>query len=526
VLPDATRIPIAEPMTLGRAPANTIQINNASVSRHHAQVGSDDDGRIYLEDAGSTYGTLLNGTPIRGRVAIEGEGLIGLGNVELRVERHRDDLEEGRTLVVPAGARLLVAPDRQSELQATETSFGMYPQIRPGWALKRLEALEGPQRYVLRHLERGDFLRMGADEVALFECLDGGSSLVELIVVAENLFGVEGSARLAQLLADLGAHGFLEGVETAEPPSVKRGWVARLARPREHTFNGASRFFDGLYRRGGFLVVTQPVLVVLGVAAVVGLVAFGVLLMRGHSSPFLVGKSVLLGSAIFVVGRLAIAVLHESAHGLVLTSYGRKVKRAGLKLILVFPYAFVETTEAWFEPRRHRLAVSAAGPVADLAVAGIFSIASIALPAGVGRQALFQLALAAYIGGLYNLNPLMDRDGYQILVHLLGQPGLRRRAREHLARRFSGALRDPSETRVVSVYAIAMFAWSFVTIAFVIFLSTRYYPKLKGFAPKEVVWAAFALFYLVILIPVLVVLARPLLSRRHLAARGAEADGI
>ena len=99
--------------------------------------------------------------------------------------------------------------------------------------------------------------------------------------------------------------------------------------------------------------------------------------------------------------------------------------------MLVFPYAFVDTSDGWFEPRRRRLAISAAGPASDLLVGGVFSLGA-AFVHGTVRDILFQLAFAAYVGAFSNLNPLLDRDGYHMLVDWLGEPGLRQRARAHL----------------------------------------------------------------------------------------------
>ena len=93
--------------------------------------------------------------------------------------------------------------------------------------------------------------------------------------------------------------------------------------------------------------------------------------------------------------------------------------------MLVFPYAYVDTSETWFEPRRRRIAVSAAGPASDFALAALFSLCCLAPAAGTVRDVFFQLAFAAYLGACFNLNPLLERDGYHILVDVLREPGLR-----------------------------------------------------------------------------------------------------
>jgi putative peptide zinc metalloprotease protein len=117
--------------------------------------------------------------------------------------------------------------------------------------------------------------------------------------------------------------------------------------------------------------------------------------------------------------------VHETAHGVVMASFGRRVREAGFKLVLVFPYVYVDTSDAWFESKRHRIAVSAAGPASDLVLGGTFSLCCLALGAGALRDVFFQLAFGAYVGAFFNLNPWVQRDGYQIAVDVLRPRPLR-----------------------------------------------------------------------------------------------------
>ena len=201
---------------------------------------------------------------------------------------------------------------------------------------------------------------------------------------------------------------------------------------------GAGEFFEWLYRRGGWRLLTRPALAAIAVVVVAGLVAFPYLVVGRYGTPFVVAHKIGIGGLVFLLGRFGVVAVHETAHGLTLASYGRRVRKAGLKLLLIFPYAYVDTSEAWFEPRRRRIAISAAGPVSDLSLGAIFALVCLALPAGVLRDIFFQLAFAAYLGAFFNLNPFVDRDGYQILVDVLREPGLRRRAREQFLQRRGG----------------------------------------------------------------------------------------
>ena len=59
-------------------------------------------------------------------------------------------------------------------------------------------------------------------------------------------------------------------------------------------------------------------------------------------------------------------------------------------------------------------------------------------------------------------------------------------------------------------------------VAFVIVMSTRYYGVLTSLAPPEVVWGVFGAFYLLMFVPVIVMVGRPLLER----VRGRKDEGV
>ena len=510
ILPDGARVPLTGTLSIGRAVDNTIQLDDRSVSRHHARVAITKGG-AFVEDAGSTHGTFLDGRPVGGRTRLRDGARVHVGNVEFRVERRRDESEAGRTIVVRPGASLLVSAVGASEVD-NATTFGFRPKVRSGWALKRLEEGEGARRWVLKDL-RGDgaFVRMGDQEAAVFKQLDGQHALPELITDAEERFGPGGATRLARLLADLGERGLLEGVEAGASTDGETG-LAKALKPREYEIKGLGRLFERIYLAGGWILFTRAALIAMAVLGVSGLAAFAYLIARRYGTPFVVADRIGIGAAVFLFGRFLVVALHELAHGLVVSSFGRKVTRAGVKLMLVFPYAFVDTSDGWFEPRRRRLAISAAGPVSDLLVGASFALGATFVH-GTVRDVLFQLAFAAYVGAFSNLNPLLDRDGYHMLVDWLGEPGLRRRARAHLAAVLSGRGKAADEPRALLVYAVAGVAWTLAAVAFVIVMSTRYYEVLTSLAPPEVVWGVFGAFYLLMFVPVLVMVGRPLLQR-------------
>ena len=124
--------------------------------------------------------------------------------------------------------------------------------------------------------------------------------------------------------------------------------MRRLFRPRELPVRWLGPLVERIYRGGAFLLFTRPAALALSLVASVGLVSFATLVAQGDAVPFSVQQSLGLGAVAFLIGRLLLVSCHELAHGLITAAVGRRVTRAGLKLNLVFPYAFVDTSEAWF----------------------------------------------------------------------------------------------------------------------------------------------------------------------------------
>src|SRR5919198_1384882 len=109
VLADSTRVALRHDMTIGRAPGSTLRLDDPAVSRRQARI-SVVGGEVLLEDAGSSYGTWLDGLRVDGRRPLCDGSRIRVGNQELLVERPRDEAEAGRTIVVPTGASPDTAP--------------------------------------------------------------------------------------------------------------------------------------------------------------------------------------------------------------------------------------------------------------------------------------------------------------------------------------------------------------------------------------------------------------------------------
>ena len=73
-------------ITLGRSAENDILIADSFVSQYHARIRND-SGRFWLEDLGSTNGTLLNGERVKKPADLKEHDRISVGGVTFQLVR-------------------------------------------------------------------------------------------------------------------------------------------------------------------------------------------------------------------------------------------------------------------------------------------------------------------------------------------------------------------------------------------------------------------------------------------------------
>ena len=79
---------MAKILNIGRSANNEIIINESYISAQHAQLMSDDDMIIYINDLGSVNGTFVNGIRIYGSQRIQFGDTILLGSSKLNWESY------------------------------------------------------------------------------------------------------------------------------------------------------------------------------------------------------------------------------------------------------------------------------------------------------------------------------------------------------------------------------------------------------------------------------------------------------
>ena len=270
---DATRVPVVAEMTIGRAPGSTLVLEDPTVSRTHARIspgnggGAADRGRRVQRTARGSTASASSGP-----MTLRDGARIRLGDSELRVERRRDASEAGRTIVVRAGREPGRAGDRRAERgRARRRSSGCARACAPATRSSGSRRARATAAGCSRTSRAGPSCASATTTRSCFEQLDGEHSLADLIGDAEARFGADRRRRGWRGCWPTSASaGFLAGVSGTQTRhgrrAAGRGWQRAGQAAREDVQRRRAGCSSALYRRGGWVLFTRPVLIVLAAA--------------------------------------------------------------------------------------------------------------------------------------------------------------------------------------------------------------------------------------------------------------------
>lgn len=312
------------------------------------------------------------------------------------------------------------------------------PCAAPGVVARCLRE-DGASYYVLKNPATHAYLKLSESDYALWEWMDGTRSVKDLVVAYFEKYHTLAFGRVSSLVGELRAAGFLTDrpvnvFQQAREQLTRRDWTFRWRQlanafiQHEFALSGIDRWITALYRYGGRLLFTPAVQVLLALLALAGFIGFVEVLTSQRYTIVATGGSYWLGLFLLWLVNFIIIIIHEHAHALTTKHFGREVRRGGLLIYYGMPAFFVDTVDIWLEPKPRRIAVTWAGPYSGLIVGGLCGLAAALLPPGLLAQLMFKTAFVCYVGVLVNLNPLLELDGYFILIDWLGIPNLRDRS--------------------------------------------------------------------------------------------------
>lgn len=287
----------------------------------------------------------------------------------------------------------------------------------------------------------GTYLKLSNKDFYLYDLMDGTRTVQELLVEYFKKFKTFSFSRVGTLIEQLREYFFLTDrpvrifsnlkfLNKKKQISYKLEKIIGSFLRTEIAIEGMDNFFEKLYRGFFWIFFTRFSQIFLFAIALFGFIAFLYVLHYGGYSiiSHSLGKaknSYGIGIIVLIFLNFIILIAHESAHAMTCKHYRKTVRKADFIFYYGTPAFFVDTTDIWMEGKGARIATSWAGPYANAILAGIASLIMLFFPTSL-NPILFKFSFIAYLGLFLNLNPLLELDGYYILMDSLEIPLLRK----------------------------------------------------------------------------------------------------
>jgi len=387
------------------------------------------------------------------------------------------------------------------EILGAKVDFAKYKPKRINiYELIEGRTAQGQVYYMVRNPAAGTYLQFGEQELFLWNLMDGEHSVRDMSIAFLVKYGALPIELIINMLATLQTKSFLEKkpvnlYQKATQTLAKRAMQSKnvlyltalkivglvikaffwMLGGNIVTLRNIDRPVSVFYRRGGKLLFSRlaqyayALLIILGIAALfVG--------PSGSQGGAAVETSTM---ALIYLGLIVTILIHEGAHALTCKHYGREVKEGGLLFYLGTLAAFIDTTDMWMEPdRKHRMAVSWVGPYSNLILGAVCSLGILIAPWPQVDVVLTSLVTMNFLLFFMNLNPLLEWDGYYMLMDYLEIPCLRKRSlgfvRKELWSKLKARASFNREEKIFAVFGLLAGLWTAVIIvAFAIFLPQR-----------------------------------------------------
>ncbi|HEY3218553.1 MAG TPA: cyclic nucleotide-binding domain-containing protein [Candidatus Limnocylindria bacterium] len=283
-------------------------------------------------------------------------------------------------------------------------------------------APDDPNAVLLRDAMGTTYLRVTHEARAIYEDIDGERTLRDLAMRHFERTGALDPAGVFETVATLQAAGFVTAPRVAsDEPDARLLRLLDLVLAPRLELTDADRLAGKLHRAFGwaFRPGGGAVAIVLGVLGIAGLAT-----VFRDSSPADFGLG---GLVVAFVGLLLAGIGHEASHAIATKAEGRRVGKAGIGVLWFTPVVYVDTSDAWLIPAQRRVRVNAAGPLFNLAFAGVAGLAALAL-SGRAQDVAIWLAVANVVSVVLNVSPLLEFDGYYLLEDLTNVNALRRKS--------------------------------------------------------------------------------------------------
>jgi putative peptide zinc metalloprotease protein len=374
------------------------------------------------------------------------------------------------------------------------------PKRRAGIQIHERASADGTPITTLKDTSRGAYFRLSREGAFVWARLDGNHTLRDLTMDLFQAYQVLAPDVIMDIVHRLAAEGFIEleriKIAATAKPSRRRSPLRAFCAFMEwsYSLNDCDAFFTQVYERIGRYAFMPAGVVIATILALGGFAAF--LAMAERSAGTLLHAATIARVGIALVPLIVVAiVLHEIGHGVAAKAAGARVDRVGLGWFWLRIILFVDTSDAWLATRKDRMLVDAGGILVNLVLAGCAGFVALLSPNLTVAAVAWVFALWSYIGVLRNLNPLLEYDGYYLLMDGLERPNLRGKSLGWIATGLPAALRARKSLRghrielfyalcaviyIGAITAWTLFAYHFTTQGWVARVVAPQYVPLIG----------------------------------------------
>jgi putative peptide zinc metalloprotease protein len=323
---------------------------------------------------------------------------------------------------------------------ADQLDLGAYvPSPTPGVDVRDVDGRDGRQFWVLRSPNL-TYLRLDDTDLDLWQRMDGRRNVRQIALDHFVQRGGFVADRLARLVRRLRADGFLgpppkDAFADVDHHLVRQTWpvqwasrAARLLEVELGRVYWADQAFAQAYARGGWLLYTRPARVIWFVVVVLGLAAWWRQVLLAEHDLLQTNGSYTLGLLTLAALDIGGVKVYKMAQALTMKRHNIRITSAGLQLYYLLPLMFVETSDVWMADRRSRISVSLTGPFSVLVLGGALALMAYPLDGTEMGAFLFKASFVWLVNGVFNLLPILELDGYFLLVDYLEMPALRANA--------------------------------------------------------------------------------------------------
>lgn len=327
------------------------------------------------------------------------------------------------------------------------------PQKNRSATLHERKAADGATLLILKNPQKGTYMQIPQEALLVWNLLDGEHTLQDIAIEFYREHGVLAIDEIGNLILRLINSGFVQthNIKLYKQPQQLSWWMhiiffIRKIMEFEIPFNNVDKSLTRAYQSFGYLFFTKSAKILMAILAIGGLIAFiyffqhaaHILTITPHPWLFFI---YLIPASAFII------IPHELAHAFTTKAYGRQVHRMGVGWFWTGPVAFTDTSDMWLSTYKPRMAVNIAGIYCNIVIAGVTAMLALFVSSPAIAIFLWLFSFLSYVLALYNLDPMIELDGYYLLMDFFDRPNLRAKAIRWLVEDGKKTFRDATLRR-------------------------------------------------------------------------------